>query len=255
MLVISYGIPKSGSTLAYEILRGILVGAGHPQDVVYNDRLESAEPKRGAKRNFLTRITKERLEDVMSQVPQGRIVAVKTHSAFQPDMFRWLEAQQQERAIQVIASYRDPRDICLSLVDAGERLRQRGQEKSFARVTDLEVATGNVERRLVGFRRWAALKGTLRLNYDTVAFEPLKAIEAIDRALGVESDHDRVMRYAFEEAFTLKNKAKRNRYEDELDDAQKKEMRKTFRKFIKRVMENDDQSWFDEYRETMLAVT
>ena len=255
MLVISYGIPKSGSTLAYEVLRGVLTSAGHTQDVFYNDRLEDAEPARGAKRNFLTRIVRERIEELIAKIPPSQIVAVKTHAAFKPDLFRWLEELQQKRVLQVIASYRDPRDICLSLVDAGERLRQRGQERSFARVTDLDVAVGNVGQRLVGFRRWAALKGTLRLNYEVVAFEPLKAIAAIEEVLGVKSDHEQVMRYAFEEAFTLKNKAKRHRYEDELDETQKTALRKEFRKFIKHVMERNDQAWFDEYRETMLNVT
>lgn len=252
MLVISYGIPKSGSTLAYEVIRGVLMSAGHDHEVFRNDRLDGDERQaRGIKRNFIASIDRDAVEEAMAQVPPGRVVAVKTHSPFAPDLFRWLEELQQKRAIQVIASYRDPRDICLSLMDAGERSRQKGKT-AFSAVGDIEKAAENVKRRIVAFRRWAALKGTLRLNYDDVAFDTDKAIDAIEATLGVKCDRAEVMRYAFEEAHTLKNKARRHRYEDELDDEQKEFLRKTFKNFIRKVMGQNDQKWFDKFRDELL---
>lgn len=251
MLVISYGIPKSGSTLAYEVIRGVLMSAGHPQDAVYNDRRDEDDPGRGLKRSFMVNATREKIEELMAQIGPDRVIAVKTHSSFDSEIFPWLEEKQAAGALKVIASYRDPRDICLALMDAGERSRAKGR-KAFSSVEDLEKAAHNVERRARAFLKWAALKGTLRLDYDMVAFETDKAIDRIEETLNVKSDRAEVMRYAFEDAHTLKNKAKRHRYMDELDDEEKETLRKIFRKFIRKVIEKNDQSWFDEYREEIL---
>ncbi len=249
MLVIAYGIPKSGSTLAFELLRGILLSAGQEQEVLHNDR--EGGTYRGTQRNFLNKITRERIESMIERTGPDRVIAVKTHSSFSPDMFRWLEERQAARDIQVIASYRDPRDICLSLRDAGERSRNRGRG-AFVSVKDLEEAMANVERRIVAFRRWGALRGTLRLGYDVTAFDPDKAIDAMEAAVGIKGDRFFVHKYAFEEAYTLKNVAKRDRYVDELSDEEKHILAYAFRKFIRQVIERDNDRWFESYRETML---
>jgi hypothetical protein len=52
-------------------------------------------------------------------------------------MFPWLEDLQARDALQVVVSWRDPRDICLSLLDAGEWSR-RLQAGAF---TELETST------------------------------------------------------------------------------------------------------------------
>lgn len=252
MLVISYGIPKSGSTLAYEMLRGVLANAGHAQEAIRNDRLEDEAAPRGTKRNFLNDITRESVQALIDEIGKERIIAVKTHSGFAAELFPWLEEQQHKRQIQVIASYRDPRDICLSLIDAGNRSRDRGTG-AFSKIAGLEEAMEKLERRITVFRRWAALEGTLRLNYDDVAFNPATAIDAMEAALGVKANRADVMRYAFEEAFTLRNKVKRNRYLDEMDDEEKRITTERFKKFLRNAIERDNQAWYDKFRTVVLS--
>lgn len=252
MIVISYGIPKSGSTLAFELLRGMLRTAGFEQEVFYNDvrDVSTVNPERA--RNFISGITKEKLTSIIERAGPDRIIALKSHSGFPDDMFQWLEKVQGERNVQVIASYRDPRDICLSLMDSGAKAREKGK-KTFSGIQDLEEAAHKVKNRIKEFRKWAALKGTLRLNYDTVAFEPNSAMDAIESVLNIKSDRERTMEYAFSEAHTLKNKAKRARYLDEMDDEQKQAMQKIFGRFIARVCEQNDQAWFNNYRARFVA--
>jgi hypothetical protein len=252
LLVISYGIPKSGSTLAFEMLRGVLLSVGQEQEVFRNDR-SSGAPREG-RRNFLSEITREGIEELIAQVGPDRIVAAKTHQPLPAELFRWMEERQQAREVQVIASYRDPRDICLSLLDAGERARNRGHG-AFGNVVDLEKAMANVTRRLGAFRRWAALRGTLRLRYDDVAFGPDKAIGLIENVLGVSSNRQFVHKYAFEEVHTLKNVAKPDRYVDELNDEEKQILGKTFRRFIRQVMERDSDRYFEKCRAEILEET
>lgn len=256
MLVISYGIPKSGSTLAYELIRGMLINAGFSQDIVHLEVNGRRPPKRGGKRNFVAKMTRETVERLVTEVGPARRIAIKTHDAFEPEMFAWLEKLQAERALQVIASYRDPRDICLSLLDAAEKARSReGGPKAFSHVEGLDHAAENVKRRLSGFRGWAALKGTERVDYHDLAFDTEKVIERLEAALGIAVNREQVMRYALKEAFTQRNKAKPRRHESELDEEGKKALRRHFRVFIRNVMEENDQAWFDKYRARMLGAS
>lgn len=248
MLVISYGIPKSGSTLAFELVKRVLVSAGFEQEVLRNDRIDMPYRDPDRERNFVTGITKEKIEELISQFDPAKTIVVKTHSSFAKEIFAWLDDMQQRREVQVIASFRDPRDICLSLLDAGERSRRRNKGEAFMRATDLERAAALVRRHLPVFRRWASLRGTLRLNYDEVAFAPSTAIDRIERVLNVSCDRDDVLKYVFEEARTMKNKARRSRHVDELNDADKDMLAKTFDGFIRKVCESDGDRRFEKYR-------
>lgn len=249
MLVLCYGIPKSGSTLAFELVKGVLQSAGLEQETFVNDRLGPERLKRGRsnQRNYVTRISKQKLKQLIAEIGPDRKIAVKTHSTFSDRIFPWLERMQADGQLQVIASYRDPREICLSLMDAGAKARKKGV-KAFAEVEDLERARENVQHRVEEFRRWGALRGTLRLSYNTVAFSPDEAINRIENALHITCDHEVAKRYAFEIASTQKNKAEKDRYLTDLTESQNTELLNTFAEFIEQACERDEEAWFKAYR-------
>jgi len=247
MLVISYGIPKSGSTLAYELIRRVLISAGHDQELLHHSRARSINPD--PKRNFIGRTQRDIVAALIEKIGPSRVIAMKTHGRIDPANFTWFEERQRAGDIRVIASFRDPRDVALSLLDAGKRAGGRGP---FAEIVDLEIALDRVETRLKDFRLWAALEGTLRLNYEDLAFAPDKAISAIEQALGVSADHEEVIRYVFTEARTLRNKATPRRHETELDAKQAEALRQRFHRFLSNVIESDSQAWFDKYRKRTL---
>lgn len=243
MLILCYGITKSGSTLAFELVKGMLASVGHPQDV-----LPGGVVFPGKKINFVTKVNRESIDRLLAAIPDGRTIAVKTHVMFDRETFAYLEGLQAERKVQAIASYRDPRDICLSLIDANARARLMGKD-SWARATDLENTVPVVQRQLRVFGNWASMKGTLRLNYAVVAFAPDEAIDAIERVLGITCDRAAAKRHAFHKAFTQKNKAIPERHVSELSPQQKEEMDKAFGDFIARVCIANDEAWFSGYRE------
>jgi hypothetical protein len=246
MLVICYGMAKSGSTLAFEMVRGILMSAGHSQARVTCSGLS---PR--MRRNYMRIADRDSIESLLEYAGDRRILAVKTHHVFSDDLFEWIEDLQGRRKLQIIASYRDPRDMCLSLVDAGTRARQKGK-RAFAKIDDLPKAALQVERAIRNFRRWGAVQGTLRLYYPTVAFSPDVAIDAVESVLSLTANREEVMKHAFETAFTQKNKAKPNRYPDELSENEHREMLETFGSFIKSVCERNDETWFRELRQELL---
>ena len=248
MLVLCYGMQKSGSTLAFEMVSGILQSAGFEQPLVYNDLRDPAE----ARRNYINTITQDKISGLIETIGSGRKIAVKTHATLPNDLFAWMEDRQRKQEIQVITSCRDPRDVCLSLLDAGEKARKQNAN-AFSTFKTLDDTAGFVRGRIARFRKWSALQGTLRLNYDTVAYVPEKAIDAIERALGVTCKRERVLKHAFEDAYTQKNKARRHRYLEEMTEQQQRELTELFHRFIANACESDRQSWYDKCRDNVLA--
>jgi len=248
MLVLCYGMQKSGSTLAFEMARGVLRSAGFEQPFVYNDLRDPAE----ARRNYIDAITKDKVSTLIETIGPGRKIAVKTHATLPDDLFAWMEERQRKREIQIVSSYRDPRDVCLSLLDAGAKSRE-ANAGAFGDFKTLDDAADFVRGRIARFRKWSALQGTLRLNYDLVAYEPEKAIAEIERVLDVRGDKGSVLKHAFEDSYTQKNVARRRRYLNEMDDDQRVRMSQKFRRFLIHACENDDQAWYEKCRTNILA--
>ncbi len=245
MLVICYGMAKSGSTLTFELVKGVLESAGFEQK-----RIHTAGLKPKARTNYLVEISRETLTEIIAAIGPDRMVAVKTHQDCPRALFGWLEDLQKERQLQVITSYRDPRDISLSLLDAGARARSKGAG-GFSTINKLEDAAKLIEKAIVKFRKWSSLQGALPLYYDTVANMPDDAISAIEGVLGVSSDHAAVIKHAFEDAFTQKNKAKKNRFEEEMSEIEKAKMHARFAAFIE-ICRGDTKEWFAKCRADML---
>jgi hypothetical protein len=239
MLILCYGITKSGSTLAFELIKGMLESVGHRQ-VRLPDGLVRPEQKV----NFVEPLDRDALDQLLAAIGD-RWIAVKTHSPITNETFGYLERLLREDRIRVCATYRDPRELCLSLLDAGVHARKVGI-KEFSEFTDMEIATRIVGRKLDAFRRWGALRGALRLEYNTVAFSPDAASDSIERWLSIQGDREQAKEHAFVKAFTQRNKAKRNRAVEELSPGQYAALTGQFSEFLER---GSEQSWYNERRQ------
>jgi len=245
MLILCYGITKSGSTLAFELVKGMLESAGHPQE-----RLPDEAVNPGHRVNYIQPLDRRRLNVLLAAVGE-RWIAVKTHAGFNDPLFPYLEQLVDDKRLRIIASYRDPRDICLSLVDAGVKSRAAGK-KEFSEVSDLESAVPRVLEQIVKFRKWAAVRNTLRLDYDVVAFDPDVAIERIERCLGIASDYHQAKRHAFADAFTQRNKAQRHRSRTELSPEEDARLTEAFAEFLGNVHDANNEAWFSIVRQRIL---
>lgn len=238
MLILCYGITKSGSTLAFELIKGMLETVGHPQIRLPDDVVRPEQIV-----NFVEPVDRESLQKLLAAIDE-RWIAVKNHSPITDETFLYLERLQREGLVRVTASWRDPRDICMSLLDAAVQAKVLGT-KEFSEFTDLTIAVRIMRRKLAAFRRWGALKGTLRLDYDTVAFSPDRAIDEIEPFLGIASDRERAKQYAFNEASTQMNKGKRHRAAEELSPEEYAALTDVFSEFLER---GNDDSWYTELR-------
>jgi len=246
MLILCYGITKSGSTLAFELIKGILESAGHAQPRLSDDVVN---PGHGV--NYIQPLDRRRMNRLIEAVGE-RWIAVKTHAGFADPLFPYLEKMKKQGRLRVIASYRDPREICLSLIDAGVSSRAAGK-KEFSDVRDLDSAIPRVSEQIIKFRKWAALRNTLRLDYDTVAFDTDVAIDRIEDSLGIVGNRDQAKHHAFAGAFTQKNRAERHRARKELTPEQDAKLRNAFAEFLENVYEKNEERWFSSQRNSILA--
>ncbi len=209
MIVFCYGIPKSGSTLAFQMTRAIAVLAGHPQW-----RLPHPLRTPGHKVNFHQTLDPTLLHAVAARAGR-RILLIKTHDRPGPAWIAAYRALAARGEAAAILNHRDPRDICLSLCDAGRAARAAGQQ-AFSEFVTLEDAAARVAGYLEELAVWRDLPRVLELRYETCAFQMDAAIDAIEAHLGLRVPHWPVRFYAGRIAFTHRNKAVPERHRAEL---------------------------------------
>lgn len=178
-ILFSFGITRSGSTLGFEIARAALEQAGAPQP----------EPGKGdtlfipgTKRPQIRRLTE------MTTQTGGPIVA-KLHNAPEEAARRALRKGAAKAHIML----RDPRDVALSLVDAGARARQAGGG-AFSEVHTLADAKASIDKQMPMLLGWLQQPGGLCLSYPDLAFDTEATIKRILTHLDIDGDPNRILR-------------------------------------------------------------
>ncbi len=185
LIYISYGLRKSGSTLAFELTRAILEQNGYRQKRLSREAVPS-----DAAINFVHHLSAAQLERIESEVRAlGYPVVLKTHVAPTRDVEAWVRAGR----IQGHCVYRDPREMALSMMDHGRRARANG-ERAFADIETLEDAIRDIRRQVPRFLQWARLPGFMPLYYDDVAFDTQATVRRLCEQMGLDADPAKVER-------------------------------------------------------------
>lgn len=223
LIYVSYGMAKSGSTLAFRLVSEALRAGGLGQDDVdLRPLLPGAEAKfvgviRPAELAALRRLAEAR----------GRIVAVKTHGGLWDCVRRGLEAGW----IAGHAVARDPRDIALSMMDAAKEGRGwGGRTRPYA---GIEETLPVIRNQIAKFEGWAAAAGILPLAYEPLAFATEGEAARIAAQLGLAVDPAAVARAA-KAAGTNLNAGRPRRREAEMAPALSAAFAAEFAGFIER---------------------
>lgn len=215
MIVFSYGIPKSGSTLAFKITTCIATLGGHRQ-ILLPGTLLPAALRKGIrdKINFADHLDPDVLPRLIDFVGD-RVIIIKTHAS--PSL-KWIEVYNEFARLDLVrahVNHRDPRDICLSLIDAGTQARRLGCA-SFSEFTTLSYACSIVKKYLEEIDTWNCLQNKVDIRYETCAFDIDNAINQIKNDLKLSCPNFLVRFYINRLAFTQKNLAIPKRFENEL---------------------------------------
>ena len=142
-----------------------------------------------------------------------------------------------------------------SLVDAGAKARSKGRQ-AFAEVETLGDAAQATNRQLHICRNWGTVLAATFLFYNEVAFAPRKVVRQLAESLRVEpfaeGEMNDVLSAVFDDAFTQRNKAVKDRYKTDLSTDEQEKLVASMplaRSFISRVMDRKDFTWFDKAAE------
>lgn len=227
-LYFSFGVTKTGSTLAYRMARHFLECRGHSQALL-PDHLQIIRKDL----NSWSQANHELLEEIAEWVgARGIFLALKTHRA----PTKVVRAMLREGRAMGHATFRDPREIALSLVDHGRESQERGHDP--VRFRDLKDATDSldlIERQLAIFDRWETLPDIETWYYDDFAFNPNLAFDKLARQTGLKPLSS-AERASFDGAAGTKfNKAVLHRWKSELTPEESGEFKAQFSDFYKRL--------------------
>jgi hypothetical protein len=238
MLVLSYGIPKSGSTLGFEFARATCEAGGFRQVSLPAD-LRSRDV------NMIKVLSHENVARLIDFVEGPAPLVVKVHTVMDDDVWDQMDSEIRRGRLKVHAIYRDPREICLSLMDAGEQARDKGL-KGFSKVQSMADAETKVVKRLDQFRRWAALTDALILRYDALAFDSVATVQRMGAHLGIALTDQKaasIVADVTKNRFTQKNKAVAKRYLTDMSAGDIARTTALFGEFIDRAIETEDMAF------------
>lgn len=230
LLYFSYGMTKTGSTLAFQMVRSALDICGFPQD-----RLDLDVVDRSLRdNNFVNHITPDQLEQLKNEAKKrGYPIALKTHMRPDPCV---VEMIQSGEAV-AHASYRDPRDMILSMLDHAEKSRFEGLD-NFAELADLEQTLVNVRHQFDSLTAWLRLPGTMPLYFEDLGFKTAQSLRRILERLDLNFDPELLSDIVLNHRFTQKNKGVKIRFETEMKPEDSARIAKEFSPFIDRFITN-----------------
>lgn len=197
LIYLSYGMTKSGSTLAYQLARTALEACGMAQPLLKIPALRETKHV-----NFIEQLEDWRLEAVLEQARAlGHMVVLKTHTRpDQPIVRRLLE----DGLAIGHAVCRDPRDMALSMLDHGVRSRKAGNPE-FSEFDTIASTLPNLRHQVETLRQWLSLPNILPLAYDDLAFDTATAARQILRQLGLVANPAHIAEIVLDSGRTNKN--------------------------------------------------
>lgn len=185
MIVISAGMHKAGSGLYFNLTNDLLVAAGM-QDVReikekhgFTDLLKHYNCNIGE-------LVENNLEPLLPIHESGSSFVVKTHRA--PTSF--LKRLMKQGVVKVTCIYRDPRDVVLSAMDHGKKIREKGGNHSFVHCTTTAETTPRVKSWLeTSIMDWLKLKDVLSVKYEELLENPTRELEKLCNFLGIDYSH------------------------------------------------------------------
>ncbi len=203
MLIISGGMPKSGSALCFNLINEILISNGYSdtrkireeynlQDVILADDC------------FIMKLDREILLRLSKPIEDGHSFVIKTHNFPKDDFFKSLEKENIEA--KFIYTLRDPRDALLSGMD-----HYKKDTTSFRGYDTFERALPSTNRKMIEAAKWYDFNFKLLLKYEKFTLDIYKTLENISEYLNLLNQSDFVnieKNYSKDSYSSWNNKAK-----------------------------------------------
>lgn len=182
MIVVSAGMQKAGSGLFFNLTNDLLVAAGM-QDV---RQLKSKFGLKNILKHYNCNIGdlhRGNFEQIIPLHEAGNSFAVKTHRG--PTKF--VKMLMKKGVVKTTLIYRDPRDVVLSAMDHGEKIRKDGENHSFAPCTSTAETIPYVKLWLdTGIMGWLESDRVLKVKYENLIATPAAELKRLGRFLDID---------------------------------------------------------------------
>jgi hypothetical protein len=233
MLYISYGMPKSASSFAFQLAAAV---AGHlsKQSETINKMPEHLRA------SYFDDINVQ-FKELDSLVSRQDILVLKTHGPLGPDVKQKILNGQALASITL----RDPYDILVSLLDAGTRERERPESEQrpfFSRIFTMEDALTRIPYQLHSASVWMNHVGDsancLILRFDELTMNPASAVGKFAEHMDVICDHDSIAQSFISDKSKIRefNVGKSGRGHTEIEVPERHPVKSLMDKFIERYL-------------------
>jgi len=180
MIILSVGLPKSGSAWYYYMTNDLVVAAGHDDAGAVRDKFALHGILKFPTCN-IQEPTADKLELLMKPPVTSATFTVKTHFPPNGALLDLLAAGNMKVTVMI----RDPRDIAVSGYEAGEAMRRQGKTGTFANIHSLSEAILWAEKWLATtWLEWSRIDGILMVKYEDVLRSPVDELRRLNDFLG-----------------------------------------------------------------------
>jgi hypothetical protein len=236
MVILSAGMPKSGSGYLYNILNALLVAAGNT-DARQIKAGRNLEDLMKWHNNNIGELSLQKLIRLWLISIQDGSFAVKTHKGPK----RSTKVLNTLGLLRIVYCYRDPRDVLLSAVDHGKRIIEEGGNHTFAKMVDSDKASKKVKSWLGVWERYNDMTGVMMVKYEDMMEKPIentkKMVAFLKISVTNEQLEDIIWKFSRDNPDGDRsgmhfNKAKTHRYKTEITEAQKTKYQEAFGDYL-----------------------
>ena len=236
MIIISAGMPKSGSAYVYNILNELVYVSGNAdaRQIKIKHNLEYLMKWHN---NNIGSLSYKKLFRLWLISLKDATFFVKTHARHS----RAAKVMNKLGMIRIVYCYRDPRDALISAIDHGKQIIERGENHSFAKMVEFDTALATVRGWLDIWKDYNNLPDVYMLKYENLIYNQAEAIKPVEDFLGIHIDNrkrnDILWKYSKnnisgERSGMHFNKARTNRFRSEMTQRQKRKCLTAFAKFL-----------------------
>lgn len=189
MIIFCHGMAKSASSFVTQLTLGLV--RIHCQKNYFKLRsLKDYLP--GSNGLFvddhidLDSLVREIYDDIGTS--REHFIVIKIHRACTPYVASMIESCR----VKAISTYRDPRDIALSLLDAA-RLDFANNKNRFTKYKSIVDTQEMVDYQIKCFKTWSAVKNISLVSYEDIALNPNNVSHQISSYLGFEDNESVVV--------------------------------------------------------------
>ncbi len=238
MLIISAGIQKSGSGYFYNIINALLVESGKGVDARSLKEDKNLDTIMQWHNNNIGKLTFLKLIRLwIISIKHGTFV-VKTHEG--PNKSAGL--LNTLGFVRIVYSYRDPRDVLLSVIDHGNKILDQGDNHTFAKILDFDKAIDSIHGWLRIWKCYNDMTGALTIKYEDMMEDTTAGIKILEEFLDISIDSKQrkniLWKFSKDNSNGYRkgmhfNKAIPFRYKTEMSKEEKDKCSDSFREYIK----------------------